>query len=194
MPRSASVTRTTRETDIRVSWDLDRSAPSSIATGIGFFDHMLEALAKHSGTTLAVSCKGDLHIDGHHTSEDVGLAMGQALRQALGDRAGIERFGHIACPLDEALVEAAIDISGRPWLTYALDLPAAMLGGWDAELPREFFAGLSGEARLCLHLHQRAGVNSHHIIEAAFKATARALRQAIAITGEGIPSTKGMLA
>lgn len=194
MLRTATVVRTTRETDIRVTWDLDRAGASSLATGIGFLDHMLEALAKHSGTTLSVACTGDLHIDGHHTTEDIGLAMGQALRQALGDRHGIERFGHRACPLDEALVEAVIDISGRPYLVYDLRLSAPMLGAWDSELPREFFAGLAGEARLCLHLHQRCGANSHHIVEAAFKAVARALRQAIAITGEGVPSTKGMLA
>ena len=194
MTRAASITRSTRETDITVSWDLDQAGPSHISTGIGFFDHMLEALAKHSGTTLAVACKGDLHIDGHHTSEDIGIAMGQALRQALGDRVGIERFGHMACPLDEALVECTVDISGRPYLAYDLQLPAAMLGTWDTELPTEFFGGLTDNARICLHLHQRAGRNSHHILEAGFKAFARALRQAIRVTGSSVPSTKGMLA
>lgn len=194
MPRAATITRTTRETDIRVSWDLDSAGPARIATGIGFFDHMLEALAKHSGTTLQVECKGDLHIDGHHTSEDVGIAMGQALREALGDRTGIERFGHMSCPLDEALVEATVDISGRPYLVYDLQVPAAMLGTWDTELPTEFFGGLTDNARICVHLHQRAGRNSHHIVEASFKAFARALRQAIKITSNTVPSTKGMLA
>ena len=191
--RTATVTRTTRETDIRVTWDLDQGGSSTIATGIGFLDHMLEALAKHSGTRLDVACRGDLHIDGHHTSEDVGLALGQALRQALGERIGIERFGHMTCPLDEALVAATVDISGRPYLVYELHPPAAMLGTWDTELIREFFAGLVDQARVCLHLHQIQGRNSHHIVEAGFKATARALRQAIRVTGSELPSTKGVL-
>ncbi len=192
--RQAAVTRTTRETEISASWDLDRSAPAQVKTGIGFFDHMLEALGKHSGTALTVAAKGDLHIDGHHTSEDVGIALGQCLRQALGERIGIERFGHIACPLDEALVEATVDISGRPYLVYDVQVPSARIGEWDTELVAEFFGGLTDNARLCLHLHQRAGRNSHHIIEAGFKAFARALRQAIRITSSDIPSTKGMLA
>ncbi len=191
--RSASVSRKTRETDISVTWDLNAPGTSRIDTGIGFLDHMLEALAKHSATGLTVSCKGDLHIDGHHTSEDVGIVLGQALRQALGDRAGIERFGHIACPLDEALVEATIDISGRPWLSYHLEPKAARLGTWDTDLIPEFFGGLTDQARICLHLRQLAGRNSHHIVEAGFKAFARALRQAIAVTGSGVPSTKGVL-
>jgi imidazoleglycerol-phosphate dehydratase len=194
MTRAASITRTTRETDITVSWDLDQAGSAQISTGIGFLDHMLEALGKHSGTTLAVACRGDLHIDGHHTSEDVGIALGQALRQALGERLGVERFGHIACPLDEALVEATVDLSGRPFLTYDLQIPAGMLGTWDSELPQEFFGGLTDNARICVHLHQRCGRNSHHIIEAAFKAFARALRQAIRVTGSDVPSTKGILA
>jgi imidazoleglycerol-phosphate dehydratase len=192
--RQAAVTRTTRETEISASWDLDRAAPAQVQTGIGFFDHMLEALGKHSGTAITVAAKGDLHIDGHHTSEDVGIALGQCLRQALGERIGIERFGHIACPLDEALVEATVDISGRPYLVYDVQVPSARIGEWDTELVTEFFGGLTDNARLCLHLHQRAGRNSHHIIEAGFKAFARALRQAIRITSSDIPSTKGMLA
>jgi imidazoleglycerol-phosphate dehydratase len=191
--RSATVTRTTKETSITVTWGLDACGPASISSGIGFLDHMLEALAKHSGTTLSVACQGDLHIDGHHTTEDIGIVMGQVLRQALGERTGIERFGHIACPLDEALVEATIDISGRPYLVYDLQPPAAALGTWATELVPEFFGGLTDHARICLHLHQRAGRNTHHIVEAAFKATARALRQAIRITGSEVPSTKGSL-
>jgi imidazoleglycerol-phosphate dehydratase len=191
--RRASLTRTTKETDIAVTWDLDGHGVTSVASGIGFLDHMLEALAKHSGTALTVACRGDLHIDGHHTTEDIGIVMGQCLRQALGDRVGIERFGHIACPLDEALVESTIDISGRPYLVYNLQPPAAMLGTWATELIPEFFGGLTDHARICLHLNQRYGRNTHHIVEAAFKATARALRQAIRVTGSGVPSTKGTL-
>lgn len=193
MPRTATVSRTTKETDITVTWNLDHSAPAEIATGIGFLDHMLDALGKHSGTSLKVSCKGDLHIDGHHTTEDIGIVMGQCLKQALGERVGIERFGHIACPLDEALVTATVDVSGRPYLVYDLKPEAAMLGTWAVELVPEFFGGLTDHARICLHLHQQCGRNTHHIVEAAFKATARALRQAIKVTGTELPSTKGLL-
>ena len=194
MPRTATVTRKTRETDITATWDLDAAGASEITTGIGFLDHMLEAMAKHSGTTLRLSCTGDLHIDGHHTTEDCGIVLGQCLRQALGDRAGIERFGHIACPLDEALVEAVIDISGRGWLTYELAPPAASIGGLATELVPEFFGALADQACITVHLHQRCGRNSHHLVEAGFKAFARALRQAIRVTGSGVPSTKGVLA
>jgi imidazoleglycerol-phosphate dehydratase len=194
MPRTATVTRKTRETDITATWNLDAAGASEIATGIGFLDHMLEALAKHSGTTLHLSCAGDLHIDGHHTTEDCGIVLGQCLRQALGDRAGIERFGHIACPLDEALVEAVIDISGRGWLTYELTPPAASIGGLATELVPAFFGALADQACITVHLHQRCGRNSHHLVEAGFKAFARALRQAIRVTGSGVPSTKGVLA
>ena len=193
MARSATVKRKTKETDITATWDLDHAGPATIATGIGFLDHMLEALGKHSGTTLSVKCTGDLHIDGHHTTEDVGIVLGQCLREALGERMGIERFGHLACPLDEALVTATVDISGRPYLVYELKPEAAMLGSWAVELVPEFFGGLTDHARICLHLHQHCGRNSHHIVEAAVKATARALRQAIRVTGTELPSTKGLL-
>ena len=196
MPRSATIVRKTRETDLTATWDLDAPAAGvgGIATGIGFLDHMLEALARHSGTSIRLSCTGDLHIDGHHTTEDCGLVLGQCLRQALGDRAGIERFGSISCPLDEALVAAAIDISGRGWLTYELAPPAAAIGGLATELVPEFFAALADQACITVHLHQVCGRNSHHLVEAAFKAFARALRQAIRVSGGGVPSTKGMLA
>ena len=193
MARTATISRATRETDITATWNLDGPGETRISTGIGFLDHMLEALAKHSGTALSVVCKGDLHVDGHHTTEDVGIVLGQCLRQALGDRAGIARFGHMACPLDEALVEAVIDISGRPYLVYELKPSAAQVGTWATELVPEFFAALADNGRICVHLHQRAGVNSHHLIEAAFKAFARALRQAIVVNGSSVPSTKGML-
>ena len=194
MPRTATVTRKTRETDISATWDLDHAGAARVSTGIGFLDHMLEALGKHSGTSLTVSCTGDLHIDGHHTTEDVGIVLGQCLREALGERLGIERFGHIACPLDEALATATVDISGRPYLVYDLRPEAAMLGTWATELVPEFFGGLTDNARICVHLHQLHGRNSHHIVEAGFKAFARALRQAIRVTGTELPSTKGLLA
>lgn len=193
MPRSATISRKTKETDIQATWDLDRAAPADVSTGIGFLDHMIEALGKHSGTAIRLSCKGDLHIDGHHTVEDCGIVLGQCLREALGDRSGIERFGHLTCPLDEALVAATVDISGRPYLVYGLTPPASAIGDLATELVPEFFGALAGEARLCLHVHQLHGRNSHHIVEAAFKAFARALRQAVKVTGEGVPSTKGML-
>ena len=194
MSRAATIERRTRETCIRAAWDLDHAAEPEAATGIGFLDHMLSALGKHSGTALTVRCEGDLHVDGHHTSEDVGIVLGQCLRQALGDRAGVERFGHIAVPLDEALVEATLDLSGRAHLGYDLRPPTEMIGTWASELVREFFQALVDNAAITLHLRQLAGGNSHHIVEAAFKATARALRQAVRRTGEGVPSTKGMLA
>ena len=184
----------TRETQITASWDLESSASGTIETGIGFYDHMLEALAKHSGTCINVTCQGDLHIDGHHTTEDIAITLGLCLREALGDRSGVERFGHMVVPLDEALVEATVDLSGRPYCVSDLQIPAAMLGTWDTELVQECFHALCDNARICLHLRQIRGRNSHHIVEAAFKATARALRQAIAITGTGTPSTKGLLA
>ena len=193
MPRTATVARKTRETDIVCTWDLDGIGAGVVSTGIGFLDHMLEALAKHSGTTIAVRCQGDLHIDGHHTTEDIGIVLGQCLRQALGERVGVERFGHMACPLDEALVTATVDLSGRPYLVYDLTPAAGMLGTWDTELITEFFGALTDHGRFCLHLHQLHGRNSHHIVEAGFKAFARALRQAIKVTGSGVPSTKGSL-
>ena len=195
MTRSASLTRNTKETQITASWDLDTPGESTIDTGIGFFDHMLEALAKHSGTTLTVKAVGDLHVDGHHTTEDVGIVLGRILREALGQRRGVERFGHMTVPLDEALVAATIDLSGRPYLVYDIQPPAAMLGSWATELAPEFFGALSDNSRTCVHLHQLAGRNTHHIVEAAFKAFARALRQAIRHTGTNdLPSTKGLLA
>ena len=194
MNRTASVNRETKETHISATWDLDQSGSMEIDTGIGFLDHMLEALIKHSGTSLSLKCKGDLHIDGHHTTEDCGIVLGQCLRQALGERIGLERFGHMAVPLDEALVTATIDFSGRAYLAYDIKVNAPLLGTWDTELIPEFFGGLVENAKCCLHLHQICGRNAHHIVEAAFKATARALRQAIKITGTEIPSTKGTLA
>lgn len=192
MARSATLTRTTGETHITATWDLTTTG-SDIATGIGFLDHMLDALARHSGTRIAVACDGDVHVDGHHTSEDVGIVLGQCLQQAVGDKVGIERYGHIGCPLDEALVVATVDLSGRGLCVCDVHPPAPMIGAWDTELVPEFFHALATNAAMTLHLHQQCGRNSHHIVEAAFKATARALRQAIAITGDQVPSTKGSL-
>jgi len=192
MARSATLERSTAETTITATWDL-AAIGSEIATGIGFLDHMLDALARHSGTRIALRCTGDLHVDGHHTTEDVGIVLGQCLREALGDYVGIERYGHIGCPLDEALVVATVDCSGRGLCVYDLHPPAPAIGEWDCELVPEFFHALADNAAITLHLHQQCGRNSHHIVEAAFKATARALRQAIAITGDEVPSTKGSL-
>lgn len=194
MTRRAEMNRRTGETEITVAWDLDGSGRAEVASGIGFLDHMLTALAKHSGTDLVVRCQGDLHVDGHHTTEDIGIALGQALHRALGDKAGIERFGHFAAPLDEALVTATVDLSGRGFLVCAVQPPAPRIGDWDTELLPEFFRALADNGRLCIHLHQVCGVNSHHLVEAAFKAFARALRQALRITGGAVPSTKGILA
>ena len=193
MARSATLSRTTKETEITVTWDLDGTIPTSISSGIGFLDHMLEALAKHSGTSLQVACKGDLHIDGHHTTEDIAITMGKVFAEAIGDKVGIERFGFMQAPLDEALIAATIDISGRGYCVCNVHPPAPMIGDFDTELVHEFFASLAGNAQICLHLHQICGANSHHIVEASFKAMARALKQAIAVTGTDIPSTKGTL-
>ncbi len=191
--RRAHIERQTAETSISATWELDSPGNADISTGIGFLDHMLSALAVHSNTALMLRCSGDLEVDTHHSTEDVGIVLGQALNQALGERRGIERFGHMACPLDEALVMATVDLSGRPGLVYDLRPAAPSLGAWERESIRELFAALVDHGRITLHLHQVCGDNSHHIVEAAFKALARALRQAIAVTGSGIPSTKGSL-
>ena len=193
--RKATVKRTTKETDVEVAVDLDGTGVSSIATGIGFFDHMLDLLARHSRIDLTVKAKGDLHIDHHHTTEDVGIAIGQALDRALGDRAGIRRYGYMAVPMDEALGMCAIDISGRPLCLFEADLPPVAIAGFDTELTEEFFRAVATNAKLTLHLGTRYGSNAHHMIEACFKAFARALRQAVELDpGEsGVPSTKGTL-
>ncbi len=193
MNRTGRIARSTHETVIETTWSLDSAAPSQIRSGIGFFDHMLEALAKHSGTSLQISCKGDLVVDTHHTTEDIGICLGQALRQALGEGRGIERYGHMGVPLDEALVIATIDLAGRPAFVSDLVLPCERLGQWETECFPEFFRALADNARIAIHLHQVCGSNGHHLAEAAFKAFARAIRQAIQITGTEIPSTKGTL-
>jgi imidazoleglycerol-phosphate dehydratase len=196
MTRSAEMSRKTSETDIALRLDLDGAGKTAISTGIGFLDHMLTAFARHGLFDLTITAKGDLHIDAHHTTEDVGIVLGQALRQALGEKRGINRFGQASVPMDEALVEAAIDLSGRAYLAWSVDFPRPMLGGMDTQLFEEFFRAFAGNGLLNLHVLQRAGTNAHHIAEASFKAVARALKMAVAIdpraAGE-IPSTKGAL-
>jgi imidazoleglycerol-phosphate dehydratase len=196
MSRSAKLTRATAETDIRLALDLDGSGKVDVATGIGFLDHMLTALARHALFDLTVAAKGDLHVDCHHTTEDVGIVLGQALTRALGEKRGITRFAHAVVPMDEALVEAAVDISGRPFLAWSVRFGAPKIGEMDTELFEEFFRALAINAGITLHITQRAGSNAHHVAEACFKAVARALRAAVALDprlGDAIPSTKGAL-
>lgn len=193
--RRARVTRTTRETDISVELNVDGRGRSELDTGIPFLNHMLEIFARHGFFDLSVRARGDLDVDQHHTVEDVGLSLGQALREALGDKAGIRRFGDAACPLDEALVSVVLDLSGRPYLAYNLRIKQARVGNFDTELVHDFLLALSNQVGMNLHLNQVQGRNPHHIIEAAFKAMARALDQATQIDArvEGVLSTKGSL-
>jgi imidazoleglycerol-phosphate dehydratase len=198
MSRSAQRERRTKETEIEVKLDLDGSGEASVSTGIGFFDHMLEALVRHGGFDLTVRCKGDLHIDAHHTVEDVGIVLGSALLEALGDKKGIVRFADATVPLDEALVRAVVDISGRPFLHFGIAIPAGQprIGDFDAALAVEFWRAFATEARITMHLDLVRGDNAHHIVEAAFKAAARVLRLATRIDPERaaiVPSTKGVL-
>jgi imidazoleglycerol-phosphate dehydratase len=194
--RSATVTRTTAETRITVDVTLDGTGSYDNQTGIGFFDHMLDQLARHSLIDMKVRCEGDLHIDDHHSVEDVGIALGQALTQAMGDKRGIVRYGACLLPMDDALVRAALDLSARPFLVWNVDLPSAKIGTFDTELVREFFQALSTHGGITLHVDMLHGVNSHHIAEAAFKAVARSLRDALEVDprkADAIPSTKGAL-
>jgi imidazoleglycerol-phosphate dehydratase len=196
MERIATLHRATSETDIEVTIGLDGAGLTEIDTGIGFLDHMLTAFGRHGLFDLNVIAKGDLHIDDHHTTEDVGIVLGQAIEAALGERRGIRRFGHAIVPMDEALVEAAIDISGRGHLSWAVAFSRDKIGTMDTELFEEFFRALATNASITLHLTMKAGHNNHHIAEAAFKAAARALRMAVAYdprVGDAIPSTKGAL-
>jgi imidazoleglycerol-phosphate dehydratase len=194
MSRSAQIERSTKETDVRLSLDLD-GGEVAIATGVGFLDHMLELLGRHGRLGLSVDATGDLETGAHHTTEDVGIALGQALDRALGDRAGIRRYGYTAVPMDEALGMCAIDISGRPLCLFESELPPGAIAGFDTELTAEFFRAVATNAKLTLHLGTRYGSNAHHMIEACFKAFARALRQAVEIDPDetGVPSTKGTL-
>jgi imidazoleglycerol-phosphate dehydratase len=194
--RKATVKRKTKETDISVSVDLDGSGRSEIATGVGFLDHMLEQLARHGMIDLTVKAKGDLHIDQHHTTEDVGIVLGQAVRQALGERAGIARYANVDLPMDDALTRCAIDVSGRPYLVWKVKFTRPKIGDFDTELFREFFHALAQNAGITLHVETLYGKNNHHIAETCFKAVARALRAAVAIDvrqGSRVPSTKGSL-
>jgi len=194
--RRAKITRKTAETDITVELNLDGTGRYDNKTGIGFFDHMLDQLARHALMDMVVRCDGDVHIDDHHSVEDVGIALGQALSEALGDKRGIRRYGDCVLPMDDAQVAAALDLSGRPYLICNLDLPTAKIGTFDTELVQEFFQALAVHGGITLHIDQRHGINSHHIAEAAFKAVARALRVALEIDprkADDIPSTKGIL-
>ena len=194
--RNATITRKTAETEITVEIAIDGSGIYDNQTGVGFFDHMLDQLARHSLIDMTVSCTGDLHIDDHHTVEDVGIALGQALSHAIGDKRGIRRYGACLLPMDDALVRAALDLSGRPYLVWNMDLPTAKIGTFDSELLREFFQAFSTHGGITLHVDALHGINSHHMAEAAFKAVARALREALesdARKSDAIPSTKGSL-
>ncbi|MEL7174684.1 MAG: imidazoleglycerol-phosphate dehydratase HisB [Pseudomonadota bacterium] len=194
--RRAKLARETAETKITIELDVDGTGASDCATGIGFFDHMLDQIARHSLIDLHVRAEGDLHIDDHHTVEDTGIVLGQALLEAVGDKRGIRRYGSSLLPMDEALVRAALDFSGRPFLVWDVALPSPKIGTFDTELVREFFTALAMNARMTLHVSRLAGENSHHIAEASFKAVARAMREAVEPDPrrEGaLPSTKGML-
>ncbi len=196
MSRTATLTRTTTETDITLSLDLDGSGAGEIDTGIGFFDHMLTALARHALFDLSVRAAGDLHIDCHHTTEDVGIVLGRAFVQAIGDKQGIRRFGHATVPMDEALADVAVDISGRPFLAWDVAFERQRLGEMDTDLIEEFFRAFATNALLTLHVTRRAGRNAHHVAESCFKAVARALRMAAEAdprTVGVVPSTKGSL-
>lgn len=193
--RDATVTRTTSETAISVSISLDGTGSAKISTGVGFFDHMLDQLAKHALIDMTITAKGDLHIDDHHTVEDVGIAIGQALSKALGDKKGIRRYGHFALAMDDAQIACALDLSARPYLICNLDFPTQKIGSFDTELVREFFQALSTHGGITLHIDKKHGFNSHHIAEAAFKAVAKSLRMAVEKDprNDALPSTKGTL-
>ncbi|MDU8944834.1 imidazoleglycerol-phosphate dehydratase HisB [Ovoidimarina sediminis] len=194
--RKATVTRKTAETDISVEINLDGTGSYDNQTGVGFFDHMLDQLARHALIDMTVRAEGDLHIDDHHTVEDTGIALGQALTQALGDKTGINRYGECALPMDDAQVRAALDLSGRPFLVWSVTFEAAKIGTFDTELVREFFQALSTHGGITLHVDKVHGINAHHVAEAAFKAVARALRTAVETDprrADAVPSTKGAL-
>jgi imidazoleglycerol-phosphate dehydratase len=195
MPRNATIERHTAETDIRLSLALDGSGTADVATGVGFFDHMLTQIARHGSFDLSVRCAGDIHVDAHHTVEDVGICLGRGLVEALGDKAGIRRYGDCTLPMDETLVTAAVDLSGRPFLVWRAEIPNEMLGGFPASLAEEFWRAVASAGLLTLHVLLHHGRNTHHVVEAIFKACARALRVAVERDPRvlGIPSTKGVL-
>lgn len=195
-PRTASISRQTKETDIQVEVNLDGTGKCQVNTGVPFLDHMLHQLSSHGLLDLNIRAVGDVEIDDHHTNEDVGITLGRALGEAVGDRKGINRFGHFIAPLDEALIEVALDFSGRPHLSYGLEIPTQRVGTYDTQLVREFFVAVVNHAQITLHIRQLDGINSHHIIEATFKAFARALRMALEFDSRRlneIPSSKGVL-
>jgi imidazoleglycerol-phosphate dehydratase len=193
--RTADIARTTRETDIHLTLDLDGQGNSELATGIGFLDHMLELFARHSLVDLTVTCKGDLHVDGHHTTEDVGICLGQAIDRALADRAGIRRYGHAVLPMDETLVTTAVDLGGRAYCVWNVVMPSAAIGTFDSELIADFWQAVAAAGRMNLHVTLHHGRNTHHVSEAVFKGVARALRDALELDPRctGVPSTKGTL-
>jgi imidazoleglycerol-phosphate dehydratase len=191
--RRAEVRRETKETTVALSLTVDGAGTTSVSTGIPFFDHMLEQLGKHAGFDLRIEAKGDLDVDLHHTVEDVGIVLGNALREALGDKRGVRRFANALVPLDEALVQVALDLSGRPFLVYAVDPISEWIGTFDPQLAEEFWKGFVDGARVTLHVRSITGKIGHHVIEASFKGVARALRDAVKVEGEGVPSTKGTL-
>ena len=193
--RATEIIRKTRETDIRLRLDLDGRGDAQVATGVGFLDHMLELYARHALMDLAVACTGDLHVDAHHTTEDIGICLGQALDRALGDRAGIRRYGHAVLPMEETLVTTAVDLGGRPYWVWDVTMPAAKIGTFDSELVADFWQAVATQGRMNLHVLLHYGRNTHHISEAIFKGLARTLRDACERDprNEGVPSTKGTL-
>lgn len=191
--RTATIKRQTAETQIELTLNLDGTGIAQVETGCGFLDHMLTLFAAHGGYDLQVACKGDIYVDDHHTVEDVGICLGTALKEALGDKRGIVRYGERILPMDESLILSAVDISGRSYLGYQLDIPSPKVGTFDTELCEEFWLAFVRKAELALHIRQLAGTNSHHIIEGAFKSVARSLAMATAVNGDKIPSTKGVL-
>jgi len=194
-PRAATVERSTKETQVKVTLELDGTGRAEISTGVGFFDHMLDLLARHARLNLDVDANGDLETGAHHTTEDVGIVLGQALDRSLGDRSGIARYGDAMVPMDEALGACAIDVSGRPYCSFEADLPATSIAGFETELTEEFFRAIANNAKLTVHVRLLAGTNAHHMVEASFKCFARALRAAVSLDDSetGIPSTKGVL-
>ncbi len=194
--RTSEISRKTAETDVYIKLNLDGKGECEISTGIGFLDHMLTLFAKHGRFDLVAKCDGDIEVDGHHTTEDIGIALGQAFKEALGDKRGIKRYGSTILPMDEALILTAVDISGRPYLRYRMKIPAPMVGDFDTELLREFVIAFAFNASITLHIRRLDGVNSHHIIEGTFKSLARTLKKAVEIDEKAkdeIPSTKGVL-
>jgi imidazoleglycerol-phosphate dehydratase len=192
-PRVAERKRSTKETEISVRIDLDGTGVAKVSTGIPFFDHMLEQIGRHGGFDLELTARGDLEVDTHHTIEDTGITLGYAFAEALGDKAGIRRFASYLLPLDEALIQVALDLSGRPYLAYAVDVPSQMIGTFDPQLAEEFFRAFVTAAGITLHLKSLSGKNGHHVVEASFKGVARALRDAVRVEGGDIPSTKEVL-